>query len=1223
MAQITHFSVAVLSRAASGSRLPSLAVVTAYVRACGEDPAPWEDRWREVWETTVEQTRDGEGDVRPPYQGLARFEVEDSDLFFGRDALVDRLHEMVCRHRLVGVVGPSGSGKSSLVRAGLVPAVTADAETAPAAIVITPGTTSAAEVSRYRTAGPVDNGRLLVVDQFEELFTLRADVQEREAFINELVALTQPGCRTRVVLAVRADMYGYCCLYPGLAETLSAATLLVGPMTEEDLREAVIRPARAAGLIVERELTARIVCDVAGRPGALPMLSHTLLQVWKRRRGRVLALDAYERLGGVQGALATTAESLYTGLTPGRAAAARRILLRLINPGDQGPDTRRPATLEEVSSGASAGGDMSVALQQLTDARMVTVAEGYVELAHEALIDGWPRLRDWLDADREILRQHRALTQAAASWQRDGHDPGALYRGSRLTLAEQLFAGPEGRDSLTGEEQQFLTAGIKARGAERRAAARGRRRLRALAAGLAALLVLAASIGYVAVRSGQEARRDQALADASRIAGIAQGMSTSDPVLADLLAVASFRVADTYESRSALVAMRNRPERPSVHLPAGWFRSSAVLTGDGQLAVTVDQGKANLLRIADGQRSSFSGVPDGTPKVIAVSPDGRTLVVGTETSTTVWNATRGSLRRIPASWSSVVAAFSGSGKTVALFDRAHDTLTVQDLETGAIRLRRILPGLAVVAVSPDDRAVVACVEGRPPQMWTIPTAGGRSRPLPLKPSGGCTTSSTLSFSRGGFRMALGTDTAGATVWDPRTGQVISTIPPAMTEVRLSPDGDYLLASDGGVSIWRVGDRRRVLSYQTVGQSPGAAVWVDDHTVRYLDGSVVRTLDVTHATQPAAEGPESTVGTTISPDGSMIIRTMPGPDGYDVSIQPVTGGPPAHVAVPLPSTADAYPLVSVSQDGGTVALGALAEAPNAWQHQVLLVDLRTGHPRTTLDIGAGDPIIGMTVSHDGRLVAVIRGPLQCQFGCTATGLQIWDVTGHALRAEAKGIVPLTFRFTLDSHWLATNVGIFDLEPVAAPDRRADGHTPSGDVPMPRRLLPDVDSIYFASSAASPDGNLIALADEAGRVLVRDAHTWALRATLNRPAGDDLWPQATGSFFQDIAFSRDSTMLASATSAGIDLWDLTQARHLGSTIPTKATDIQSIAFTPDGNNVIAANSTTVETIPITPTDIAQPLCTRAGRDLTPTEWQLYLPRQPFRSVCDVNSDSGPRD
>jgi len=1015
-------------------------------------------------------------------------------------------------------------------------------------------------------------------------------------------------------------MYGHCCPHPRLAEALSAASLLVGPMSEDELREAVIRPAGSAGLIVERELTARIVSDVAGRPGALPMLSHTLLQVWRRRQGRTLTLGAYERLGGVQGALATTAESLYTSLTPGQAAAARTILLRLINPGDQGPDTRRPATVGEVASGASAGCDLSVALQRLTDARMVTLADGYVELAHEALIDGWPRLREWLDTDRETLRQHRALTQAAASWQRYGHDPGALYRGSRLTLAEQLFNGPEARAPLTGEEREFLTAGIRARDAERRAAALVRRRLRVLGACLAALLVVAASIGFVAVRTGQDARREQGLADTRRVAGIAQGMASSDPVLADLLAVASFRVADTFESRSALLAMLNRPERPSLHLPPGWYGPMTVLTGDGRLAVTADQGKVNLMRIADGRTTPFPGVPGGAPEVIAVAPDGRTLVVGTETSTTVWNTTRGTLRRLPVSWSSVVAAFSGSGRTVVVFDRAHAALTVQDLTTGTIRLRLALPGTTAVAVSPDDRALVACVRGRPPRMWTIPAAGGPSRPVTLGPSGVCTAASTLSFSSGGSRMALGTDAAGATVWDLRTGQVISTIPPAMTDVRLSPDGDHLLASDGGVSIWRVGDRQPVLSYPAVGQSPRAIAWVDDHTVRYLDGSVVRTLDVTHATRPATANPQSMDVITLSPDGSTIIRTVPGRQGYDVSLQPVDGGPVTRVAVPLPPTigaaTDAYPLISVSQDGGTVALGALAEAPNAWQHQILLVDVRTGRHRTTLDVGAGDPILGMTVSHDGSLVAAIRGPLQCQFGCTSTGVQIWDATHRALRAWAKGVVPQTFRFTTESRWLATNIGIFDLASVAT----LDGDVPSGVVSTPRRLLPDTDADFAATSAASPDGNLMALADDTGRILVRDAHTWAVRATLNRPAGDDLWPRASGSPFEDVAFSPDGTMLASATSAGVNLWDLAQARLLGSTVPTRATDIQSIAFSADGHRLLAAGSSGVETVPLAAPDIAGTLCARAGRGLTAAEWQLHLPQQPFRRVCDPGNPDG---
>ncbi|MGW4032433.1 nSTAND1 domain-containing NTPase [Streptomyces sp. NPDC004838] len=454
MARASSYSAPTLSAAAAGEKLPSLPVALAYVAACGgdaEDAARWEKRWRETAETREPLPDRAE---QGPYPGLARYGPEDSDHFFGRDELVAELVELIRRRPFVALVGASGSGKSSLLRAGLVPAVREGLGPAKAKGGGTKGVgTKGAQgtgpvpvegdggpsVIRLLTPGPTParthkgmftEGALVLVDQFEELFTLCRDPAERAAFIK--LMLTEPA---GVVIAVRADFYGRCAEHPALAGALKDSVLLVGPMTREQLREAVVGPATAERLIVERTLTARIVAEVADEPGGLPLMSHALLEVWRRRRGRTLTEEAYETIGGVQGAIAHTAEEVFATFTEHEADAARAVLLRLISPGDGSEDTRRPAERAElVLSDAYAH-----VLERLVHARLLTVDDTSVNLAHEALITGWPRLRRWIADDRDLLRLHRRLTDAARTWEELGRDTGALYRGGQLEAAREAF----------------------------------------------------------------------------------------------------------------------------------------------------------------------------------------------------------------------------------------------------------------------------------------------------------------------------------------------------------------------------------------------------------------------------------------------------------------------------------------------------------------------------------------------------------------------------------------------------------------------------------------------------------------------------------------------------------------------------------------------------------------------------------------------------------------
>jgi transcriptional regulator with XRE-family HTH domain len=461
MARRAGYSAPTLSSAAAGERMPSLPVALAYAAACGGRETEWELRWHELTEELAVLPVARDEVEPPPYRGLARFEAADGALFFGREQLVDDLAGLIRKNRFVALVGASGSGKSSLLRAGLVPALRSLAEEdgRPAGLrICTPGGTPLQTHGALLQPVEGDADTVLVVDQFEEVFTLCHDPVQRAEFIDGLLRPRSGdvGSRLRVVIAVRADFYGRCTEHSDLVEALNAATLLVGPMSSEQVRDAIVKPAKAGRLVVERALTSRMIADVAQEPGALPLMSHALLELWRRRQARTLTLDAYEAFGGVQGAVAHTAEEVFAGFT--EAELARAMLLRLITPGEEAPDTRRPADRAELVRSK----DTESVLEALVRARLLTVDGTGVDLTHEALITAWPRLRAWVETDRELLRIQRRLTESAREWEQLERDPDALYRGARLLSARDAFMGADGPAAdLTPLEREFLTTSLR------------------------------------------------------------------------------------------------------------------------------------------------------------------------------------------------------------------------------------------------------------------------------------------------------------------------------------------------------------------------------------------------------------------------------------------------------------------------------------------------------------------------------------------------------------------------------------------------------------------------------------------------------------------------------------------------------------------------------------------------------------------------------------------
>ena len=527
-----------------------------------------------------------------PFKGLASFGIADAKFFCGRERLVDDLVARLAEGTLVGVIGPSGIGKSSLLRAGLLRALASGALPGSehwSIVVVRPGARPAAELEAARSdlPGSPDDRYVVAVDQFEELFTVCSDEEERWEFVDALMAIADDPRRHGVVaIALRADFYGRCATYPAFARLLSGSHVLVGPMQAEELERAVAVPAERAGLEVEPNLVSALVGDVAGEPGGLPLLSTTLLELWRRRDGSTLRLTDYQAAGGVRGAVGRLAEATYAGLSDDGRAIARALMLRLAA-GDVDNAVRRRLPAAELTRGRA---DVQEVLDALVEARLLTADDGSVEVAHEALLREWPRMRSWLEEERESRRLEAHLRAAAHEWDAGGRDPGDLYRGARLSALLDWQAGHLGE--LGPVDDEFVAASQAESERELLAQRLRNRRLRALAGGIFALLVLAMLAGGAALLQRGTARRE------ARV-GLARQLGAE--------AVSEPRI-----DRAMLLA------REAVNL-------SPSPQTDGTLLAT-------LLRTPTAI-ATFSS-PDGSrPQRLRVSPDGRTLAVSDNAAT--------------------------------------------------------------------------------------------------------------------------------------------------------------------------------------------------------------------------------------------------------------------------------------------------------------------------------------------------------------------------------------------------------------------------------------------------------------------------------------------------------------------------------------------------------------------------------------------------------------
>jgi serine/threonine protein kinase/WD40 repeat protein len=488
-----------------------------------------------------------------PYKGLRAFREADAAEFYGRSELVDRLVATVDSEPFVTVVGPSGSGKSSVVHAGLVPAFRSRG-----ALVVSmvPGTEPLVELesalrrvataedessiaARLRSPGGlatvaadlVEPGEqlVLVVDQFEELWTLVESEPTRDRFAELLTHAATEQSALRVVVTLRADLYDRPLQHAGLGPIVSASTFAVTPMTAAELEVAIAAPAEHVGVRFEPGLVATMVGDVVSRPGALPLLQFALTELYERRAGATITAHEYAELGGIGGALATRAEQLYADMNADAKAGVRSLFTQLVTPGDDSDDLRRRATTEELASVAPAVIDRYLSNRLLVSDYHPITREPTIEVAHEALLREWPRLREWIDEDRDTIRVRRLISQTTAEWHDTERDESILYRGPRLAAADDAAR----RMPLTAPEQAFLAASHELADRERNvteqralAQARQNKRLRRLLVATVVVLVIALAFGVFAVNQRSAANTNARHANAARAEALTRSLAS-------------------------------------------------------------------------------------------------------------------------------------------------------------------------------------------------------------------------------------------------------------------------------------------------------------------------------------------------------------------------------------------------------------------------------------------------------------------------------------------------------------------------------------------------------------------------------------------------------------------------------------------------------------------------------------------------------------------------
>lgn len=970
-----------------------------------------------------------------PYKGLRAFTAADEQDFFGRERLtkklLTKLSENGNQQRFLAVVGPSGSGKSSLVKAGLVPTLWRgeldgsdnwyivemvpgarpldELEVALMRIASDQNLGISEQLSRdgaglLRSAGlllPDDGSELLVVvDQFEEVFTLVEDEKKRTHFLDLLcTAVTDPRSRVRVVITLRADFYDQPLHYPSFGQLIQQHGVTVLPLSAEELARAIQLPAERVGVLFEEGLIPAIIEDVHYQPGALPLLQYALTELFEHRDGHLLTHEAYQEIGRAVGALAKRAEEVYQEMDENARTIIRQMFLRLVTLGEGVEDTRRRVPRAELLALTSKPDEMDEVIDTYAAYRLLSLdhdpatRRSTVEVAHEALLREWERLREWLNESRADIRLQRQLSASAKEWQAADHDPSFLLRGSRLEMFEGWFESTE--LALTQAEQGFMQACLAHRKAEEAAEAerkareaalekRTQRVLQILVGVFLAAALISGGLAIWALNQREKARAAEQ--DAREQQGIAERESDVNHSLA--LAANAQRV---YASGLTDLATALALEATSIDEPPS--EAIRVLAEIGQSPAT-----RHLLTGHAEDESVIS---------LAVSPDSKLAVSGGSNGNLIlWDVVNGEeVHRLVGHarpvWN---VAFSPDGSVIAstagTFNQPEDVI-LWEVATGDI-IRRLQTDefMGSLAFSPDGRYLLTGPGGdwfvgewlqKGTHLESVPLdiiqweveSGREVRRFAIESAG----VTSLAFTPDGEAFVSGSyDDVGIRLWDFETGKEIrrfeghnptAGITPGVYAI-VSPDGNTILstAPDYSLRLWDIESGEELRNWLFGAETSGLALSLDGRTASFIAGDSFVLWDMESwevGSRFRDHGSSHVISTVISPDGRLML----------------TGSQDGNLRV-----WDLEPRAEIACFGDGTPLFAVAFSPD--ERQVLtgdifgtaiLRDVATGEEVNRFEGNFG-VILEVAFSPDGKYVAVAAGDY---FGeATSGSLILWDV-----------------------------------------------------------------------------------------------------------------------------------------------------------------------------------------------------------------------------------------